>query len=135
MATRTKHPKISSRERLQMDTWEPPAPDVEQKFCKKCQQWKNIDEFFKRGAKSKYYAAYCKNCHSKPFEYESIHCPHCKGRVVFFGLDTDGNVVKQKSAILNKLKDEAKESLKKKNVKKDAEDLKAKLDLKDFFDE
>ena len=118
-----------------MDTWEPPPPDKEDRFCKKCQQWKPITEFWKRGAKSKYYAAYCKNCHSKPFEYESIHCPHCKGRIVFFGLDTDGNVVKQKSEILAKLKNEAKESLKAKNVKKEKEELKTKLDLKGLFDE
>lgn len=116
-----------------LEKYVPPPPDKEQRFCKKCQQWKDISEFWKRGAKSKYYAAYCKNCHSKPFEYESIHCPHCKGRVVFFGLDSDGNVVKQKSQILNKLKNEAKEAVKKRNVKKEQAELKVKKELKDIF--
>ena len=119
-----------------MDTWEPPPPDKEQKFCKKCQAWKSIDEFWKRGAKSKYYAAYCKQCHQQPFKYEAICCPHCKEKITFFGVDAKGNITKQKSEILNKLKKEAKEKLLKKNVKKEkeAEDEIINEELKDIFE-
>lgn len=120
------------------DKWIPPPPDKEEKFCKKCQLWKPLTEFWKRGSKSKYYAGYCKQCHTKPFEYESIHCPHCKAKITFFGIDGSGNITRQKSAILNKLKNEAKEAIKVRNVKKEKQEIadkKNKVNLTDFFSE
>lgn len=108
MAIRNTTKQPSARERMQMDTWEPPPPDKEQKFCKKCATWKDLDQFHKRGGKSPYLAGYCKACHTQPYKYEAICCPHCKEKITFFGVDKVGNVVRQKNEILAKLRKEAK---------------------------
>lgn len=107
-----------------------PDPPVADKFCRRCGKWKAFTEFYKRGGKSAYLAAYCKDCHLKPFEYERIICPHCKEKIAFFGFDSKHNVVAQKSDILKRLRKEAK----KKEKKVDKEKLK-KLTLKEALED
>ncbi len=117
-----------------LEKYVPPPPDIEQKFCKKCMQWKSTDDFFKRGGKSRYLAGYCKNCHSQPFKYEAICCPHCKEKITFFGISKGGEIVKQKSEILAKLKKEAKASSLKRVEKAEKEKVATtKKDLKGIF--
>lgn len=106
----------------------PGTPGGRQKYCRKCGQWKPLTEYFKRGSKSKYYAGYCKSCHSEPFRYERIVCPHCKNKIGFFGIDLHGKVVKQKSTIISKLKKELRHELKnKKKRKPKAEEIEQNL--------
>lgn len=114
------------------DTYDSIAP-LEEKICRRCGEWKPLVQFYKRGKNSKYYAGYCKACHTAPFKTEQIVCPHCKERIGFFGVDTKGNVVKQKSNIISKLKKELKNSTKKKRVK-NQEVKKTVKSLKDIFD-
>jgi hypothetical protein len=101
------------------DIPEPPA--ATQKQCKKCGLYKPYSEFFKRGKASKYHHAYCKSCHSQPYDYEKIVCPHCKEKIAFVGIDFSGAVVNKDSTILRKLKKQVKNETKRKYVKKKTE--------------
>lgn len=128
---------------MQMSKWEPPEddeqegkpakPPVTEKQCNKCGKVKPIEEFYSRGKDAKYKAAYCKDCHTKPFLYERIVCPHCNGRICFFGLDENGNIQKQKSEILDKLKKEAKQEIKLKKSKKKIDSIPENKNIKGIF--
>lgn len=100
---------------------------VKTKICQRCGQYKTLDSFWKRGKSSKFFHGYCKECHSKPWNYDKITCPHCKNRIAFFGIDTHGNLVSKKSELLKKLKKEATQKVNKK--KKEPVN-----DLKDIFE-
>lgn len=110
-----------------------PDEPIKEKYCQRCNHWKALTEFFKRGKKSKYYAAYCKDCHDKPFKYEKIVCPHCKEKIAFYGIDTKGNFVKSKNDILVRLRKEAKQQIKANLEKKKA--VKKTADLKKVFED
>ena len=77
---------------------EPDPPDhSNEKFCKKCNMYKPLTEFYKRGSKKgSYYAGYCKVCHTAPFKYDGIRCPHCKEKIHFFGVNPDGSIAEQR---------------------------------------
>lgn len=109
-----------------------PDPPKDTKWCPKCEKFKPKTEFWQRGTNAKYRHSYCKQCHSDTFKYEKIVCPHCSGRLCFFGIDKDSKVIQQKATIINKLKkDTLKESVKesKKTKKKPVKNLKDLFDV------
>lgn len=107
------------------------APDGEKlRYCSRCQEWKPDASFYNRGIKSPYKAAYCKQCHTRSFENESIRCPHCAKKVFFVGVDEKGEVIRRKNSLIKKLKKEAIEQYKNKKRKKKAAKT---LDTKEIF--
>lgn len=108
-----------------------PNPGRE-KYCHKCEKWKPLSEYFKRGKDSKYYHGYCKDCHKSPFQYDRIICPHCKNKIMFFGLDVHNKIVKQKSDFVKRLTREIKQET---TSKKKGKEPRVKTDkaLKDLL--
>lgn len=88
------------------------------KACARCGKFKPFTEYFKRGKNSSNYHAYCKACHSDPFKYERIICPHCAAKICFFGIDPDGAVIRTKSNIIAQLRKDIKRELKLKKAKR-----------------
>ncbi len=89
-----------------------PDEPIKEKFCSRCGTYKPLEQFYKRGKKSTYYAGYCKSCHTKPFKHEKIRCPHCKECITFFGVDHKGEIIKGKNDVLVKLKKQLKKEKK-----------------------
>lgn len=98
-----------------------------QKQCSYCGKIKPLTEFYSRGKKSKLLAAYCKECHVKPFKDERILCPHCKNKIYFIGVDAQGSIMKTKGNLVKRMKME----LKRKNRKK--KEATQPKPLKDIF--
>ena len=94
-----------------------PTP-TEKKFCKYCQKWKEQSEFYTRGVRSKYLAAYCKTCHNRPFKDERICCPHCAQTIYFIGVDVNNEIVNRKNPLMKRLQSEVKYNLKHPKQKK-----------------
>jgi hypothetical protein len=107
------------------------------KICPKCGISKPLTEYFKRGAKSHYYAGYCKACHSKPFHYEKIVCPHCEQKIAFFGVDASDRLIHHRSTIINKLMREIRTDKKAKKHLKDKkiQSVQKAVSLKEVFED
>ena len=110
------------------------VPDPpEGKQCAFCGKFKPLTDYHRRGKKSKYYHAYCKSCHSDPFKYERISCPNCGGRICFFAVDTNNNLIKQKSNIIAQLKKEVRRELKVNKKRKRTKQVDEDFNVKDII--
>lgn len=109
-------------------------PPEKQKYCRRCQTWQPVTNFYFRSSTSSHRAAYCKKCHTKPFRDEKIRCPHCKKCIVFLGIDEKKNVVRSNSSFGRRIK----RDLGKKNQLTEKRKRKVKQDENDIrklFDE
>ena len=104
------------------------------KFCKQCNQWKSLDEFYERIKGSGYKSGYCKPCHNVTFKSSQLCCPHCAKKLVLLGVGLDGQVVRRKSKIMQKIKEALTKPRKPRQPKTKTETT-TELTVKDLFNE